>query len=78
MNKSRFSADHIRVLASWSEKLGLAEYRISLFNLYQRMVITNAVTDEEITSSAMSAIQVIRDVEPNKEMFYHTMTAWGL
>lgn len=78
MNKSHFSSDHIRTLASWSEKLGLSEHRVLLFNLYQRMITTNTVRDEEITSSAMSAIQVIRDTEKDKEMFYRTMTAWGI
>ena len=78
MNKSHFSSDHIRTLASWSEKLGLSEYRVLLFNLYQRMITTNIVTDEEIISSAMSVIQVIRDTEKDKEMFYRTMTAWGI
>lgn len=78
MNNSHFSPDHIRTLAYWSEKLGLFNYQILLFTLYNRMIYSNDVTDEEITSSAMSAIQVIRDTEKDKEMFYSTMIAWGL
>lgn len=78
MNNSHFSPDHIRTLAYWSEKLGLIDCRISLFTLYNRMIYSNDVTDEEITSSAMSAIQVIRDTEKDKEMFYRTIIAWGI
>ena len=78
MNNSHFSPDHIRTLAYWSEKLGLINCQISLFTLYGRMIGSNDVTAEEIISSAMSAIQIIRDTEKDKEMFYRTMTVWGI
>lgn len=78
MNSLKFSPDHIRTLAYWSEKLGLTNYRISLFTLYDRMIYSKEVSDEEITSSAMSALLVIRDTEKDKEMFYRTMNAWGI
>ena len=58
-----FTADHIRALATWSEQLGLTSAQAALFALYHKMTVTKAVTDEEITCTAMNAIHIIRDAE---------------
>jgi hypothetical protein len=39
---------------------------------------TKKISTEEINSLCMTAIQVIRDNEKDKEMFYRTMNSWGL
>jgi hypothetical protein len=73
-----FTSDHIRVLASWSEKLNLKEHQKSLFTLYHDMTTKKNVKVEEINSRAMSAIEAIRYKESDKTSFYKTMKSWGL
>ena len=73
-----FDSNHIRTLASWSESLGLVAQQSALYNLYHRMTVVRTASAEEINSLAICAIQVIRDTEQDKLMFYRTMTAWGM
>ena len=78
MTNSPFTSDHIRTIANWAEALELIEQQAAMYNLYHKMTVTKSATDEEITSYAMGAIQVIRDTEKDREMFYRTMNAWGI
>lgn len=74
-----FTSDHVRCLAKWCEDLHLIEYQTKLFELYHNMSTgTKKISTEEINSLCMTAIQVIRDNEKDKEMFYRTMNSWGL
>lgn len=74
----KFTPEHIRALAQWSENLGLLAYQTRLYELYHKMKYIQNFDDEEINSVAMGSIQVIRDTEQDKEMFYRTIQAWGL
>lgn len=73
-----FTADHIRTLASWAEKLRLTGCQEALFTLYHEMVVLKTAPPEKVNAMAMSAIHVIRDTEKDKEMFWATMSAWGI
>jgi hypothetical protein len=74
-----FTVDHIRCLAKWCEDLQLIEYQSKLYDLYHNMSTgMKKSSTEEINSLCMTAIQIIRDNEKDKEMFYRTMNSWGL
>lgn len=75
---SKFTSDHILVLANWSDELGLIDRRVQLFDLYHRVKYIKTATDEEINSMAIDSIQVIQRVESDKNKFYRVISAWGL
>jgi len=73
-----YTADHIRVLAGWAEKLNLTDAQKSGYELYHKMKTGSKVSSEEIGSIANSIIGIIQYHEKDKKMFYNTMRAWGI